>query len=271
MVNRATPKHPAIDLYQGRSISEVRRVCEILGADLKIISAGLGIVTGAVEIPNYDLSLSENGGAFLGELEKINATPTEWWKSVCRDFDQSDDADELLESSTYDLILIALPPSYLRLLRPSLESHAPAIREKLRVFTSRIGKNEIPEALKPCVMDYDDRLESLSEYAGTRSDFPQRALRHFIESIGGQELPLTRASLAVKASMSILTIQSRPQAKRLRDDQILAIIREDWDKFNGRSAQILQHLRRTRLIACEQGRFRNLWTAVKRQHGGPNP
>jgi len=263
MVNCATPKHPAIDLYQGRSLSEIRRVRGILGADLKIISAGLGIVTSAVEIPNYDLSLSENGGAFLRELEKINATPIEWWTAVCQNFDQSEDADELLGSSTYDLILIALPPSYLRLLRPSLESHAPAIREKLRVFTSRIGKNEIPQALKACVMDYDDRLESLSEYSGTRSDFPQRALRHFTEEINGHTLALEEAQNQVKEFLKKYEKRKASASRRVDDEEILSIIEEDWYELSGKSNEILRNLRRVRKVACEQKRFSYLFRLVK--------
>ncbi|MGF6923880.1 hypothetical protein OKW28_008077 [Paraburkholderia sp. 40] len=50
-----------------------------------------------------------------------------------------------------------------------------------------------------------------------------------------------------------------PVRERKTDSEILALLRKNWDRFDGTSARLLRFLRDEALVACEQSRFRNLW------------
>ena len=120
----------------------------------------------------------------------------------------------------------------------------------------------VPEHLADCVMPYDDRLESVRNYAGTRSDFAQRALRHFVEALGAASLPLDEARATVSAALA-----SRPQrlqsvGKRMSDDEIRRVLTEQWSQHGGSCTRLLRYLRDEARISCEQKRFSRIWNAL---------
>ena len=115
-------------------------------------------------------------------------------------------------------------------------------------------------------MPYDVRFDGVAApFSGTQSDFPQRALRHFVSKV----LPYhPRAGTRIHASVvdDLLAKHTPPKPlarKRLGDRDIVALIHRHWDTVHGRSGQMLRFLRDHLMIACEQNRFKELFLSVK--------
>lgn len=136
---------------------------------------------------------------------------------------------------------------------------------QLRIFTSPAGASEVPASLRSAVMPYDDRLESVAAFAGTRADFPQRALRHFIECLDGTAASLEASRAMVENSLNAYELRQIPERRRLDDEQVKALIIQRWDSCQGRSAQLLRALRDQELVACEQGRFAQIWRELRHE------
>ncbi|WP_207002127.1 hypothetical protein [Trinickia mobilis] len=60
------------------------------------------------------------------------------------------------------------------------------------------------------------------------------------------------------AAMLALKKPVIPVRERKTDNEILALLRKNWDRFDGAS-RLLRYLRDEALVACERSRFRNPW------------
>lgn len=120
----------------------------------------------------------------------------------------------------------------------------------------------MPWHLADCVMPYDDRLESVRNYAGTQSDFAQRALRHFVEALGATSLPLEEARAMVAAALARRPRRPRSMGRRMSDDEIQRVLTAQWARHAGSSTRLLRYLRDEARISCEQKRFSRLWQAL---------
>jgi hypothetical protein len=158
--------------------------------------------------------------------------------------------------------LLALPSGYLRLVQDDLALVTPAKARSLRIFTSAVGARCVPDHLQGCVMPYDERLESVRGYAGTQSDFAQRALRHFVEVLQATPMPLEEARSAVAASLANRRRRQRSMGQRMTDDEILKVLAVQWTRHSGSSTKLLRYLRDEARISCEQKRFSRLWQGL---------
>lgn len=138
----------------------------------------------------------------------------------------------------------------------------PGKAAQLRIFTSTAGAQFVPEHLADYVMPYDDRLESVHNYAGTQSDFAQRALRHFVEALGAASLPLEEARAMVSAGLAHRTRRPRTMGRRMSDDEIRRVLTAQWARHAGSSTRLLRYLRDEARISCEQKRFSRIWQAL---------
>lgn len=258
-VASCTALRTAMDLYTGRSITEVRRAAHHLNASMHFVSAGMGIVSADVKIPPYDLTPVQSSGGLALALAQHRATPAQWWQLL-----SGAGLSRLIRTRANEQVLIALPATYLKMLALDLAEIRSEDTTRVRIFTSPAGIAEIPEALRPTVMPYDERLESVTGFAGTRADFPQRALRHFVEELNGSGKNLQASRVLVTNSLASYTTRHTPQRKRLDDSQLKALIRQRWDSCQGQSTQLLRALRDEELVACEQSRFAQLWREVGR-------
>ncbi len=248
------PVIPAGQLYVGRSISEAKATAKILDASLFMVSAGLGLVPSERMVPGYNLSVAGEDTGLLGLLEARGASISDWW----RELSQNRGLPWLLHEASTALILIALPTTYLELLSDDFAELPSALSSRLRVFTSSSGRKALANFPDIPVMPYDERLEALVGFAGTRSDFPQRALRHFVSSLGAHTLDADSAIAAVEHSLSGCDAPVIPLRRRLNDDEICELIRKAWSACGGNSARLLRHIRDGELVACEQARFAGL-------------
>jgi hypothetical protein len=253
LVSLASPAGPARSVYQGRSIADTAAAASYLRSKWYIVSAGLGLVRSDKQVPAYECTVA--AGSDLGcRLKLSGATEADWWNALTAP--QSRSLSRLIARTP---TLLALPGSYLRMVHDDLARVPVSKVGQLRVFTSTAGAQFVPDHLAICVMPYDDRLESVPNYAGTQSDFAQRALRHFVETLGAATLPLEKARAKVSGALARRPRRPRSMGLRMSDDDIQQVLTAQWSRHGGRSTRLLRYLRDEACISCEQKRFRRLW------------
>lgn len=246
-------------MYVGRSILEARNVSQDIGAPLFIVSAGIGLVESDEPIPGYDISASGNVSELAVTLARLGVSKSDWWHLLA----SGKGIGWLLRENPEAIVLVSLPSEYLDMVLGELEALPSGDLARIRVFTSPAGRKKIGRVPGLPSLPYDERLESIPGYAGTRSDFPQRALKHFVAGLNGHVLPIDEASHLVAASLGGFACKALPQRRRLDDGEIRGLIRQAWDSVGGNSAKLLRHLRDTELVSCEQGRFTRLRRQVE--------
>lgn len=258
-VDRAPPVSRVQSLYQGRTIADTVATATHLGASWYVISAGLGLVNSDQLVPAYECTVA-SGSELSRRLEHAGATTVDWWQAITAS--QPYPLSRLIASCP---TLLALPSAYLRMVHDDLTQVSSAKARQLRIFTSTAGAKLVPETLSSCVMPYDDRLESVQGYAGTRSDFAQRALRHFVEALEATPLPLEDARAKVSASLIRRPRPQRSPGKRMSDDELRQVLTAVWVQHDGSSTRLLRHLRDEARISCEQKRFSRIWQSLTAQ------
>jgi hypothetical protein len=259
----APMKFAPLDLYQGRSISECRLVSRYLSAELFVISAGLGLVSSANLIPNYSLTISEGNGSIQNWLTNQNSNSIDWWTELCLSLGTPEPISSLISnSSSQHKVMIAVPKSYMEMIASDLEKIGSNHHQNLRIFTSIAGSKVVPNSLKSLVMPYDERLEGITQHNGTRSDFPQRALKHFVTHLQAQDLSLEEAKCLVRRSMESSHLKLNPRRLKVTDDLIEELVFKNWQNFGGNGTKLLRFLRDEEKVACEQSRFRGIWRKV---------
>lgn len=247
------PRVSVRDLYCGRSFREAQAAALALEAPLFVVSAGLGLVAAEVQAPAYSMTLvRESPDSVLQKLERCG--PQEWWGALAAlsPFHQS-------EPTGSGLILAALSGPYLQLVAADWLGWPAAKRARLRIFCKDPGP-EAPEALRAQFMPYDDRLDGVGAgFAGTQGDFAQRAMRHFAEHVAMGPGDAQTHACKVKNLLAPVEARERPIRDRLSDEQLIALIHDEWEAVGGRSSAMLHRLRRQLNVACEQSRFKGLF------------
>jgi hypothetical protein len=249
------------DVYCGRSFQEAALAARAGQADFRIISGGLGLIRADEAIPAYSLSLVRSSPEFVGS--RVLGSPfkaSQWWNEVQTD-SQGAPLGELVRTNRNAIVIIGISSTYLSLIVDDLSALAENELERLRFIGLGI-QDACPTRLGSSILPYDDRLDGPdSPIRGTRGDFSQRAMRHFIGSV----LPEC-TSLALEAHNSAvnncLSKWRRPNAitrPSLTDDEIIRLIKKNWRAIEGQSSRGLRYLRDVEKVACEQGRFRILF------------
>ena len=252
------------DLYLGRTVVDAKSVANICDGKLMIVSAGLGLVDGQNMAPNYQLTVVGGGGSIRPWLLRNKYLPREWWYALNSALGKiAPISSRINKAVPGDLFLLALPSTYIELVADDLSWVQPDKTEHVRVFTSTAGAELLPRNLLESTMPYDDRLEGVSGYAGTRSDFPQRAMRHFVEELQAHESSASAGSIAVRKVMADSRVRLVPRRTKLDDSEISKLIADNWGASGGSASRLLRVLRDEHLVACEQSRFSSLWRQVR--------
>jgi hypothetical protein len=253
-----------LDLYQGRSFAECRVATRSTAAEFYVVSAGLGLVHADDLVPNYSLTISEGTGSLQKWLFAQGADSTDWWFALCQNIGTTSPISHMINAQgTNSMHLIALPSSYLEMVAPDLAQVQDDRLQTLRIFTSVAGTKTLPSKLQSAVMPYDERLEGVVNHNGTRSDFPQRALKHFVTHLKGHEHSLNKAKEGVEASMAASVKPTIPLREKVPNERIVELIQTHWDRHEGSASKLLRFLRDDAQIACEQSRFSGIWRKVK--------
>lgn len=233
-----------------------------MGADIGVISAGLGYVKGQTEIPSYDMTLRARASGSIRDRVSGNFEPSDWWKSLQRNRYSTPLA---ADARGRTLVLVCLSREYARMARTELQDLANA-RANVRIFGLNIA-SALPEALSKYVLPYDERLSAVG-IKGTRVDFPQRALLHYVSHVHPTSQGLATDIKQVEAALAGVKGAPSRVRERQSDDAIKRRIRALMHEFGGQRTKILQHLRRAENVPCEQGRFSVLYAEVQDEAGG---
>lgn len=263
-IKQAAVRVAPLDLYQGRAFAECRMAVRLTAAEFYVISAGLGLVHSTDPIPNYSLTISDGSGSLQNWLALQNASSSDWWCALCEALETPTPLSHLINGQPKESqVFIALPASYLEMVVPDLALVHDDRVESIRIFTSNAGANTLPSSLRSAVMPYDDRLEGIANHNGTRTDFPHRALKHFVTQLHGHRLTAVSAKASVQRAMDSSTKRTVPKRERATDNEIIDHIRANWVGYDGGAFKLLRYLRDEALVACEQSRFSGLWRKVK--------
>ena len=252
LLAKAKPDLAAADLYAGAAFGRAKKAASLLGADLAVISAGLGLVMGETFVPSYDLTLSRGhlrtriSGAF---------DPLAWWHAVSTGPYASNLVDALRDRP---LVLICLSRAYAPLVTAALQT---VPTERLRIFGLGLEPS-LPADLSACVLPYDARL-GVSVSRGTLADFAQRALLHYVSAIHSVSTSLEYDKRAVNAAFDQVKRPSATEKRQPADDaSIRNIITDLVPTFGKRRSAMLRYLRDVKGVACEQSRFGRLFKDV---------
>lgn len=252
-----------LDLYQGRSIADSRYASRLIGAHWYAISTGLGLVSAFDQIPNYSLTIVEGTGSIQKWLAAQNKTSVDWWTGICKALGSPSPISNMVNRcEKNDRIMLALPARYIAMIASDLLLIEEEKHENVRVFTSLAGAKEIPVKHRPIVMPYDERLEGIKKHNGTRSDFPQRALKHFVTDLNAQSYSLKKAKSLVQTAMASAQARTSPSRIKATNEQIANLIIKNWKDYGGSSSKLLRFLRDEAKVSCEQSRFSGIWREI---------
>ena len=268
-VKRSPVRVSAVDLYQGRSIAESRFASGLIEADFFVLSAGLGLVPAKDLIPNYSLTIATGTGSIQNWLTAKKRSSTDWWNVLCSELGIPSPVSSMVNRcEESDRILIALPARYIEMIACDLALIKEDRHENVRIFTSIAGAKEVPDQHRSVVMPYDERLEGIVKHNGTRSDFPQRALKHFVAHLKAEKLSLKEATAQVTYAMEQSHKRSHPSRVRASDGEIENLIVANWNLHGGSAAKLLRFLRDDAKVSCEQSRFSGIWRRILDRQSG---
>ena len=270
-LQNAASTYSAEELYCGRSLTETLTAARQIGAEVAFISAGLGVVRQRQLIPPYSLTTSMGYPDSVASRINESFDPAAWWQALSISQGGSGrPLREFLEVIQADLVLCAMPASYLALINREMTELSPRFLKTTRVIGPR-RRDDVPEALRPYWLPYDARLDCADTgYNGTAGDFPHRALRHFTQEI----LPTVGLMAAsdhsdsVERALEHFAPYVRPRGQTASDDEVILAIRALWHLHQGKRAGILRALRSERNVACEQTRFRQLMDKFEENRRG---
>lgn len=257
--------HTPRALYGGRGFQLSCRAAEVAGAPLFIVSAGLGLVADETRIPAYGLTISNNGDESIAR--RINSggfSPINWWRAVTQG-PCSQALSEIFKTPDERPIIFALTHPYAEMISDDLATLSDAQVARLRIIGLSI-KSALPLRLRANLLPYDERLQQI--IPGTRSDFAQRALYHFVSS-GLKELPqgsINSHQAWVSAALATHRLPDRIKRAQMTDAEIIALIGEHLSEGFG-VGKMLRKFRDEKGIACEQARFSRLYRLAVSQRG----
>lgn len=261
-ITRISENHDTIrvsDLYCGRSFSEALIATTALRARLLVASAGLGLIDCMSEIPSYSATISSGtDDCVINRLQ--SGHNLDWWRAI----NLASPYAIPLETNNYDLVMVAMSIPYFNLIKDQLTELPSSEQRKLRLFL-RLKTEDLPGSLSRNLMPYDARLDQKKgPNPGTMSDFAQRALRHFSENIFSKSIngdAIEHQKYVADSLMGFLP-PSLISGRRTSDQDILHLIEKYWITKSPSASKMLRLFRDELGVACEQKRFRCLYSQV---------
>lgn len=252
--------HAPIELYCGRAVAESLRAAQLMYAKVAFVSAGLGVVSATRRIPSYSLTISSNHPDSVVHSTEDARDAALWWDALSRAMKVKHPLAAFIAKSRARLVLVALSAPYLRMVGKDLVGLSKKRLRELRILGPR-QQQDVPVPLQSQWMPYDARLDSpKSEFRGTESDFPHRALRHFTERVLRANPTGSSADHARQVQRSLAPFKAyiRSRGQTATDEQLIPVIEKLWVRHQGRRTAMLRDLRDNTGLACEQKRFQNL-------------
>lgn len=256
---------PAINVYCGRAMNEAFQASRTVNAGLMILSAGLGLVDGQQLIPRYNLTVTGVSDAnIIRHCGPSNSLAQDWWRELNTAKGERNSIKSIFQNPMTCAVVLAISNSYLKMIEGDLAELNEIEKKKLRIVTH--SNPELEKGFGRNLMPYSSRFDGPeSPNPGTKADFAQRAAHHFCGQILARfpDKSAEQHWREVEAQVATLPNQRKFERKRMDDDQIVELIRRFWDDSQGQSGRMLRLLRDREQVACEQGRFKNLFNQIE--------
>jgi hypothetical protein len=245
-IDNSSVKTEARNLYCGRGFKEALKSAGQQFA-VQIISVGLGLIRSSDMVPAYEATVTPGAD---DDVRSLGFTPHDWWTALS--------VHGRVKWPKDGLLLIAASAPYLDLINRDLIA-VPS--ERVRLFT-RASPTDVSPQLRSAIMPYDDRLnDPRLNCAGTFSDFAQRAMAHFantilIESPSGTTDDHRRI---VAEALSQCVAPIRTLGRSAEDREVMELIACHFESVGGRAGPMLRLFRDELRVACEQSRFSRLF------------
>jgi hypothetical protein len=257
-VDASAIKDIASKVYGGRSFQEALTASSVVGTELLVISAGLGLVRASQRVPAYALTVVRGADDDISVKCEGRFDASEWWTLANA---RRNTISHHVKREQNDLFILGLSRPYVGLVEEDLLALGDADRSRIRIVGLSVG-DHLPQELQGSVLPYDSRLDGPNSlWRGTRSDFASRAIRHFVEVILPKVgmAPVYQHNAAVSEAMASWDRPQNVLRKKCSDDEILSLIQARLESVGQSSSRMLRHLRDVDAIACEQTRFKNLF------------
>ncbi len=251
--------------YVGRSTKDAIAVKDSVKGEMYFISAGLGLIHSFEKIPRYNLTVSKGENTLHRWLKEKNLSSKDWWAHLNKHLGFLNPVSTLVNKNPDSGFLISLPSTYIEMISSDISHLSGKALKNIRIFTSKNGRMLLPTELQNQCLPYTSNLEGISGFNGTQNDFPQRAMRHFINELNGQTLNINDSIKTVNLVLSSISKPLRPERTKLDDGSIEKIIENNFERLNGNSQKLLRFLRDESKVSCEQSRFKNLMHKVKKK------
>jgi hypothetical protein len=251
---RLPARVPACELYGGRGFGLSREAASRASAELYVISAGLGLVRSDRVVPSYGVTVSDRGDQAIARRVIGRFDPASWWKAVSCGVYSENLAS--VARRHRGLLLVALTTPYAAMIGGELAALPAEARARMRLFGHGIAA-VLPKPLAGSVMPYDARLDAA--VPGTRTDFAQRALRHFCQHVPlDGSVDASRGAEEVGKLIASYEAPTAPVRPRRSDEEMVALITGHLHHTTG-IGRILRLVRDSDGLACEQARFSRLY------------
>lgn len=261
-------RHRADRLYVGDHWSVARGIPPLLAAEvgltvrLWVCSAGYGLIGCDSLLKSYQATFAPGNNDYVAAAAKDRAAATRaWWQGVCTVRMGGAEARprtlaQLAAVQPRTPMLVALSVDYLDAIADDLEVvlQRPFFKEHLSIVSCGTGQRGTwTDNLLPC-----DGLMS-GALGGTLTSINVRIARHLLASLSGAE-PTVEKLATLARSVPRATPQPARQARS--DRQVLAFIRSALRRTPRPSHSRLLREYRDAGLACEQGRFANLYSVA---------
>lgn len=257
-LGRAADSTSARSLYQGEHWAVARDLDSRGVANVWVASAGFGLVAIDAQMTAYQATFARG----VAESVLLPESPVSadeqrsfWWAGV---------QESACNGRATIAQLIAEGPVVVAASKPYLTAMArelvdAASLEGARLVVSTTG--EVPFGLREFKTPADGRVRNV--LGGSMQAVNVRLAAALVESLAEEEFSLAAADHVTAKIMASAPPLNRFERRQLTDAEVKEFIRQFIIKDAGQSrSSMLRHLRNAGL-ACEQGRFRDLYNAVR--------
>jgi hypothetical protein len=258
---------PAAELYRGdhwKAAAEAAAVVVAAGGRAWVASAGYGLIPFDAPVRPYSATFAagdpDSVSRFLApDGEAVQAV---WWSAVAGWEGPSAGAPRLVAGLAArcpkDLLVVTLSEPYLRALTPDLVAARECLssRERLIVLC---GGAPIDHPLADNLVRWDTRAQVV---AGALASMNARVARRLLTEVQPRRLTLDSARERVAGWATTAPSRTRPERRRVSDDEVREFIRDRLAVTPRSSPSALHREFRDSGLACERLRFLSLLQAM---------
>jgi hypothetical protein len=258
---------PASELYRGdhwKAAAEAAAVAVGGGGRAWVASAGYGLIPFDAPVRPYSATFAAGDPDSVSRLLAADgeAVPAAWWSAVAGWEGPSAGAPRLVAGLAArcpeDLLVVTLSEPYLRALTPDLIAARErlASRERLIVLC---GGAPLDHPLAENLVRWDTRAQVV---AGALASMNARVARRLLTEVQPRRLTLDSARERVAGWATVAPSRTRPERRRVSDDEVREFIRGRLAAAPQSSPSALHREFRDSGLACERLRFLSLLRAV---------